>query len=68
MPKLSEIEVRPNDILLPDVPDDVIAALALRATLNERSFSEHVICLLADHFDIPRDALASATAIVLDPE
>ena len=68
MVKLSEIELRPNDILLSDVPDDLIALLKLRAQAAKMSFSEYVLGMIADHFGSPRDELRNATIIVLEPE
>ncbi len=68
MPKLSEVEVRPNDIVLPDVPDSLIMDLRLKADLSKMTFNEYVLHLIADHFETPREAFASAAVIVLDPE
>ena len=68
MPKRSEIELHPDDILLPDVPDDTIERLRLKAALNDVPVSRYVLGLIADHFETPREAFASATMIVLDPE
>lgn len=68
MPRLSEIEIRPNDILLRDVPDDVITSLRIQAAARNVPFSDYVLELIADHFGTPREALSSATVIVLDPE
>ena len=68
MPKLSEIELRSNDILLTDVPDDLIARLQARATALGVSFSEHVFTLLAEYCEIPPEERQTGTALVLDPE
>ncbi len=68
MPKLSEIELRPNDIRLSDVPDDLIERLQARAMATNVSFSEYVLTLMADHFETSREGWTSGTVIVLDPE
>jgi hypothetical protein len=68
MPKLSEIELRPNDILLEDVSDAAIEGLRLTAAALNRPFSDYVPDLIASHFGTPRERLASATVIVLSPE
>jgi hypothetical protein len=68
MPKLSEIELRPNDILLSDVSDEAIERLRLAALAANKPFSDHVLDLTALHFGTPREKLANASVIVLDPE
>jgi len=68
MPRLSQIELRPTDILLPDVPDDVIASLRTQAAARNVPFSGYVLQVIADPFGTPREALSSATVVVLDPE
>jgi hypothetical protein len=68
MPRLSEIELRPTDILLADVPDDVIASLQTQAAARNVPFSDYLLEVIADHFGTPREALSTATVIVLDPE
>ena len=68
MPKLSEIELRPNDILLSDVSDEAIERLRSAATAANKPFSDYVLDLMALHFGTPREKLASASVIALDPE
>jgi hypothetical protein len=68
MPKLSEIELRPNDIPLTDVPDDLIARLHTRATALGMSFSEQVFTLLADYCGVPPEERQTGTTLVLHPE
>ena len=68
MPKRSEIELRSNDSLISDVPDEIIERVRLKATGSETSFSRYGLHLIADHFQTPREAFASATVIVLVPE
>jgi hypothetical protein len=68
MPKLSEIELRPNDFLLSDVSDDAIERLRVAATAANKPFSDYVLDLMALHFGTPREKLASASVIALDPE
>jgi hypothetical protein len=68
MPKLSEIELRPNDILLPDVSDEAIERLRVAAAAANKPFSDYVLDLMALHFGTPREKLTNASVIVLDPE
>ncbi|AMJ63146.1 hypothetical protein [Bosea sp. PAMC 26642] len=68
MPKLSEIEIGPNDILIPDVSDEAIAALRAHAQLMGKSFSDSVLDVFARGLDSPRESLAGASVIVLDDE
>jgi hypothetical protein len=68
MPKLSEIELRPNDILISDVSDEAIERLRSAAATANRPFSDYVVDLMALHFGTPREKLANASVIVLDPE
>lgn len=64
MPKGSEIG--PNDILIPDVDDDLIAFLRLRAKLAGKTFGDVVLDALAKGTDTPRERFAGASVIVLD--
>lgn len=68
MPKLSEIELRPSDILLTDLPDDLIQHLQASARVAGVSFSEHVFTLLADYCEEPQEERQTGTVLVLDPE
>jgi hypothetical protein len=68
MPKRSEIELRPNDVLLSDVSDEAIARLQLEASAANKSFSDHVPDMIARHAGTPREKLAKACVVVLDPE
>jgi hypothetical protein len=68
MPKLSEIDPGPNDILLDDVPDDVIAVIQLRAEAICMSFGDYVLALIADHAGASRETVARPSVILLDPE
>ena len=67
MAKLSEIELLPTDILVPDVPDETIERLRIAALAAGRPFSDYVLDLIALHFGTPRQELANASVIVLDP-
>lgn len=68
MPKLSEIEIGPNDILIPDIDDETIAALRVQAEAFGRTFSDHILDILARGADSPRERLNGASVIVLDDE
>jgi hypothetical protein len=68
MPKLREVKLLPNDILLSDVSDDAIESLRMAAEAANRPFSDYVLDLMALHFGTPREKLANASVIVLDPE
>ena len=68
MPKLSEIELRPNDIVLSDVSDEAIEHLHHAAAALGQPLSNYVLDLIAGHFETPPGKLASASVIVLDPE
>jgi hypothetical protein len=54
--------------LLPDAPDDVIFSLRTQATARNLPFSDYLLEVIADHFGTSREALSTATVIVLDPE
>jgi hypothetical protein len=66
MAKLSDIELRPNDIVLSDVSDEAIEQLHQIAAALGKPFSDYVPDLIARNFGTPRGKLASATVIVLD--
>jgi hypothetical protein len=68
MPKLSEIELRPSDIVLSDVSDEAIEHLHQAAAALGKPLSDYVLDLIAGHFETPRWKLANASVIVLDPE
>ena len=68
MPKLSEIELRLNDILVSDVSDEAIEQLRLAASGVDKPLSDYVLDLIARHFETRRERLASASVMVLDPE
>jgi hypothetical protein len=68
MPKLSEIELCPNDILVSEVSGEAIEHLRSAAAAANRSFSDYVVDLMALHFGTPREQLANAIVIALDPE
>lgn len=68
MPKLSEIELGPNDILIPDIDDKLIESFRWRAELLGKSLSDYILDVLARGADIPRKSLASAYVVVLDDE
>ena len=68
MPKLSEIELGRNDILIPDIDDALIADFRRRAELMGRSLSGYILDILARGADLPRERFASAYAVILDDE
>ncbi|CAN7590649.1 hypothetical protein [Bosea sp. LjRoot237] len=68
MIKRCEIEIGPNDILIPDIDDALIESFRWRAELMGRSFSDYVLDILARGADIPRERLANASVIVLDDD
>lgn len=68
MPKLSELEIGPNDILIADVSDEAIASLRARAQLMGKSFGDYVLDVFARGLDTPRESLAGASVILLDDE
>jgi hypothetical protein len=68
MPRPSEMELRPNGILLAEVLDDGIATLQTQAAARNVRFSAYLLEVIADHFGTPREALSLATVVVLDPE
>jgi hypothetical protein len=68
MPKLSEVELCSNDILLMDVSDDLIERLQARARAAGVSFSEHVFTSLADYCEVPREERQPDAVLMLDPE
>ncbi len=67
MPKLSEIKLRPNDIVVSDVSDEAIEQLRLAASGVAKPLSDYVLDLIARHFETPREKLAGASVIVLEP-
>jgi hypothetical protein len=68
MPKLSEIELGPNDILVPDVDDALTADFRWRAELMGRSLSDYILDILARGADLPREDFAGAYVVMLDDE
>ncbi|HEV7336514.1 MAG TPA: hypothetical protein VGO06_11135 [Bosea sp. (in: a-proteobacteria)] len=68
MPKLSEIELGPNDILIPDIDDALIADFRRRAELMGRSVSDYILDIIARGAALPREHFAGAYVIVLDDE
>ncbi|MBN9448482.1 MAG: hypothetical protein J0I67_16460 [Bosea sp.] len=68
MPKLSEIELGPNDILIPDIDDALIADFRRRAELMSRGVSDYILDIIARGAALPREDFAGAYVIVLDDE
>jgi hypothetical protein len=68
MPKLSEIEQGPNDILIPDVDDELLESLRWRAELMGKGLSDYILDIFARGADMPRESFAGASVIVLDDE
>lgn len=68
MPKLSEIELGPNDILIPGIDDELIADFRRRAELMGKSLSDYILEILARGADLPRERFASAYVVILDDE
>ena len=68
MPKLSEIEIGPNDILIPDIDDALIADFRRRAELMGRGVSDYILDIIARGADLPRERFASAYVVILDDE
>jgi hypothetical protein len=68
MPKLSEFELGPNDILIPDIDDALIADFRRRAELMGRSLSDYILDIFARGADLPRERFANAYVVILDDE
>lgn len=68
MPKLSEIELGPNDILIPDVDDELLESFRWRAELMGKSLSDYILDIFARGADMPRESFKGASVIVLDDE
>jgi hypothetical protein len=68
MPKLSEFELGPNDILIPDIDDALIADFRRRAELMGRSLSDYILDIFARGADLPRERFAGAYVVILDDE
>ncbi len=68
MPKAIEIEIGPNDILIPDIDDRLIESFRWRAELMGKSFSDYVLDIFARGAEVPRARLAGASVIVLDDD
>lgn len=68
MPKLNEIELGPNDILIPDIDDELLADFRRRAELLGKSLSDYILDIFARGADLPRERLAGAYVVVLDDE
>lgn len=68
MPKLSEFELGPNDILIPDIDDALIADFRRRAELMGRSLSDYILDIFARGADLPRERFSNAYVVILDDE
>ena len=68
MPKLSEIELGPNDILIPDIDDKLLAAFRWRAEFIGKSLSNYILDVLARGVDLPRESFSGAYVVILDDE
>jgi hypothetical protein len=65
MPKLSEIELGPKDILIPDFDDKLLEDFRWRAKLMGNSSSDYILEILARGADLPRESFAGASAIII---
>lgn len=68
MPKLNAIELGPNDILIPDIDDALIADFRQGTELIGRSLSDYILDIFARGADLPRERFAGASVVVLDDE
>lgn len=66
MPKLSEIELGRNDILIPDIDDALIADFRRCAALMGRSVSDYILDIVARGAVLPRERFADAYVVIPD--